>query len=120
MNYILLRQFWGRPFLGFIGETCHTQPHGTYFYCVKPEDETWIHEIKALELLNTGRNHVLKSVPHDEYWTINKLVQLLESKEDSSFILYTDIDYERAWGMYTGDFLDNRDIPIYSIIRVDP
>lgn len=119
MNYVILKQFQGRPYLNFTGEVCHTR--GTYFYCVKPEDETKIHEMKALEMLNHGRNHVLESVPHDEHWTVNKLVQLMESKEDSCFIMYADIDHVRALGSYTWNSLDNsKDISIYSIIRLDP
>lgn len=120
MNYIILKQYQGRPYLGFIEEPYYTHPYKTFLYSVKPEDETKIHEVKALNLLNSKHNHVLESVPQGEYWTVNTLAQLLESKKDSYFILYVDIDYERAWGMYTGSFLENRDIPIYSIIRVDP
>lgn len=120
MNYVILKQYQGRPHLSFIRDTYDTESYKTYLYCVKTEDETKIHEVKALEMLNPRRNHLLESLSQEEYWTVNKLVQLLESKKDSCFILYTDIDYERAWGMYTGSFLENRDIPIYSIIRVDP
>lgn len=120
MNYVLLKQFHGRPYIKFIGETCHTYSYNTYFYYVKPEDEIKIHEVKALDLLNSAHEHVLESVTQKEYWTVNKLVQLLQRKEDSCFILYADIEYERAWDMYTDSFLENKDIPIYSIIRVDP
>ena len=120
MNYILLKEFHGRPHIKFIGEACHTSSYDTYFYCVKLEDEIKIPEIKALELLNTSHNHVLESVPWASYWTVNKLVQLLQTKEDSCFILYADTDYERAWGRYSHTFLDDRDIQPYSIIRVDP
>ena len=120
MNYIILRQFQGRPYLNFVGESYYIQPYRTYFYCMKPEDETKIHEVKALELLSNRHNHVFESVPHGEYWTLDKLVQLLGGKEDSCFIMYADIDYERAMDMYPGSFLDNRDTHIYSIIRLDP
>ena len=119
MNYVILDQFQKRTYLKFIGEDCHT--YGIYFYCVKPEDEIKIPEIKALEMLNHGRNHVLESVPHNEYWTLNKLVQLMESKKDSCFIVYADIDHKRAMNSYTWNSLDNsKDIPIYSIISIDP
>lgn len=120
MNYVILKHFQGHPCLGFIKDTYCTQSYKTYLYHIKTKDETKIHEVKALEMLNPGRNHVLESLSHEEYWTVNKLVQLLESKEDSCFIMYADIDYERAWSMYTDSFLENRDIPIHSIIRVDP
>jgi len=123
MNYVILKQFQGRPYLNFTGELCHTS--GTYFYCVKPEDEIEIPEIKALEMLSHGRNHVLESVPHDELpyddqWTINKLTQLLRSTGDSCFIMYADTNYKRAIERYTNSFMDNKDIPIYSIISLDP
>lgn len=120
MNYILLKQFVGRPYLDFIPETCFTSPHKTYFYYAKHEDEVKIPELKALELLSTEHEHVLESVPRGGCWTINKLVRLLQNQHESCFILYADIDYERACGMYTGDFLENRDINTYSIIRLDP
>ena len=124
MNYVLLNQFQGKPYLSFIGENCHT--YGTYFYCVKPEDESKIPEIKALEMLNPGRENVLESLPRDELpyddqWTINKLVQLLETEGDSYFILYADIDYKRAVDNYTWSSLGiDKDTPVYSIIRMDP
>lgn len=121
MNYIILNQFKGKPYLSFIGETCYTSSYGTYFYCVKPEDETKIHEVKALELLNSRHNHVLESVPQDEHWTVNKLVQLLQSKEDSYFIVYAGIDYKKALNGYAWSSIDDgRDKPIYSIISLDP
>lgn len=120
MNYILLKQYLGHPYLDFTEETYYTQSYKTYLYSVKPEDEIKIHEVKALELFSSGHNHVLESVPHGNYWTVDTLVQLLKSKEDSCFILYADIDHERTMDMYTGSFLDNRDTHIYSIIRVDP
>lgn len=120
MNYVILKQYRGCPYLSFTGGTCYTRYYKTYFYCVKPEDETKIHEVKALEMLSAEHDHVLESVPQDEYWTLSKLVQLLESKEESCFIMYVDIDYERAWGMYSASLLDNKDTHIYSIIRVDP
>ena len=120
MNYIVLKQLLGRPYLSFVEDTRYTRSYDTHFYCVNSEDETKIHEVKALELFSDRHNHVLESVPHNEYWTINKLIWLLQSKEDSCFILYADIDCQRGWDMYTGKFLKNRDIPIYSIIRLDP
>ena len=120
MNYVILKQLMGRPYLKFIDELCYTPSYHTYFYYVKPEDEIKIPEIKALEMLSIKRSHVLESVPKREYLTINKLTWLLQRKEDSCFILYADIDCQRAWDMYTGKFLENRDIPIYSIIRLDP
>lgn len=119
MNYILLNQFYGKPYLSFTGEICHTC--GTYFYCVNPEDKTKIHEMKALEMLNHVRNHVLESVPQDEHWTVNKLVRLLQSKEDSCFIMYADVDQMRTLGSYTWSSIDEgSNKSIYSIIRLDP
>ena len=118
MNYITLNQAHGAPYLSFIGDHCHTS--GTYFYCAKPEDELDISEIKALEMLNPGREHVLESLPYGENWTINKLTQLMLSSGGVPFILYADIDYKRAVERYTNSFIDNKDIPIYSIIRMDP
>ena len=119
MNYIILNQFQGKPYLSFKGEDCYT--HGTYFCCVKPEDEINIPEIKALEMLNPDREHVLELLPHDEHWTVNKLVQLLESEGDSSFIMYADRDHKRALDSYIWNSIDgDKDIPIYSIINMDP
>lgn len=120
MNYVILKQFMGRPYLDFMEEHYYTSAYKTCFYCVKPEDEVKIHEVKALNLFNPKHNHVLKSVPHGEYWTVNTLIQLLKIEEDSCFIIYADIDHERTMDMYTGKFLENRDVPIYSIIRLDP
>lgn len=121
MNYILLNQFNGKPYLNFIGETCHTSSYSTYFYCVKPEDETKILEIKALELLSSGRNHSLESVPQNEHWTVNRLVQLLESKSDSCFIVYAGIDYKKAMESYVWSTIDeDKNKSIYSIISLDP
>ena len=120
MNYVILKQYQGRPYLDFLEEHYYTSAYRTCFYYVKPEDEVKIHEVKALNLFNPKHNHVLQSVPHGEYWTVNTLVQLLKSKEDSCFIIYADIDHERTMDMYSGSFLGNRDTHIYSIIRLDP
>lgn len=120
MNYIILKQYQGRPYLDFIEEYYYTSAYRTCFYFVKPEDEVKIHEVKALNLFNPKHNHVLESLSQKEYWTVNKLVQLLQSKEDTCFILYADIDHERTMNMYSGSFLDNRDTHIYSSIRLDP
>lgn len=121
MNYIALWRHDGGSFITIVDKNHHA--YGTFFYCLKPEDEEKIYEVKARELLyNEDRDITLIPLGSPKKgWRIENLASFISSETNSYFILYADIDRDRLKDKVPLYHISNlMDVPIYTVINLDP